>query len=159
MPTEEGKQVLRLLADGKIDADQAYRLLKAIGDVSEGTAPRAAFPSRAPHSPETPFPPDVPVSPTAAERPLFPPDAPIPPGLGRRTLRIRVLSGGKTKVNIAIPLGIARMGKTKIAASGLVREQLAKFGIDLDDVLRHIAHSGTIVDVADGDDRVMIDVE
>jgi hypothetical protein len=131
MPTEEGKQVLRLLADGKIDADQAYRLLKAIGDVSEGTAPR----------------------------PLFPPDAPIPPGLGRRTLRIRVLSGGKTKVNIAIPLGIARMGKTKIAASGLVREQLAKFGIDLDDVLRHIAHSGTIVDVADGDDRVMIDVE
>jgi hypothetical protein len=147
MPTEEGKQVLRLLADGKIDADQAYRLLKAIGDVSEGPAPRA------------PCPPDVPVSPTAAERPLFPPDAPIPPGLGRRTLRIRVLSGGKTKVNIAIPLGIARMGKTKIAASGLVREQLAKFGIDLDDVLRHIAHSGTIVDVADGDDRVMIDVE
>jgi len=34
----------------------------------------------------------------------------------------------------AIPLGIARMGKTKIAASGLVREQLAKFGIDLDDL-------------------------
>ncbi|MEP7003228.1 MAG: hypothetical protein ABI888_01690, partial [Chloroflexota bacterium] len=63
------------------------------------------------------------------------------------------------KVNIAIPLGIARMGKTKIAASGLVREQLAKFGIDLDDVLRHIANSGTIVDVSDGDDRVMIDVE
>lgn len=144
MPTEEGKQVLRLLAEGKIDADQAYRLLKAIGDVSERTAAEAPFP---------PFPP------TAAERPLFPPDMPIPPGLGRRTLRIRVVSGGKTKVNIAIPLGIARMGKTKIAASGLVREQLAKFGIDLDDVLRHIAHSGTIVDVSDGDDRVMIDVE
>jgi len=70
-----------------------------------------------------------------------------------------VLSAGKTKVNIAIPLAIARMGKTKIAASGLVREQLAKFGIDLDDVLRNIAHSGTIVDVSDGDDRVLIDVE
>ena len=64
-----------------------------------------------------------------------------------------------SKVNIAIPLGIARMGKTKIAASGLVREQLAKFGIDLDDVLRHISHSGPIVDIADGDDRVMIVVE
>ena len=147
MSTEEGKQVLRLLADGKIDADQAYRLLKAIGDVTEGPAPRAPF------APEAPFPPHGP------ERPLFPPDAPIPPGLGRRTLRIRVQSAGKSKVNIAIPLGIARMGKTKIAASGLVREQLAKFGIDLDDVLRHIAHSGTIVDVSDGDDRVMIDVE
>ena len=147
MSTEEGKQVLRLLAEGKIDADQAYRLLKAIGDVTEHPAPRAPF------APEAPFPPRGP------ERPLFPPDAPIPPGLGRRTLRIRVQSAGKSKVNIAIPLGIARMGKTKIAASGLVREQLAKFGIDLDDVLRNIAHSGTIVDVSDGDDRVMIDVE
>ncbi len=144
MPTEEGKQVLRLLAEGKIDADQAYRLLRAIGDVEDRDKAAA---SEAAHRTVGP------------DRPLFPPDAPIPPGLGRRTLRIRVLSGGKAKVNIAIPLGIARMGKTKIAASGLVREQLAKFGIDLDDVLRHIAHSGTIVDVSDGDDRVTIDVE
>jgi hypothetical protein len=153
MPSEEGKQVLRLLADGKIDAEQAYRLLKAIGDVSESSGPRAPSPPRAPFPAEAPFPP------TSPERPFFPHDAPIPPGLGRRTLRIRVQSGGKTKVNIAIPLAIARMGKTKIAASGLVREQLAKFGIDLDDVLRNIAHSGTIVDVSDGDDRVLIDVE
>lgn len=137
MPSEEGKQVLKLLADGKIDPDQAYRLLKAIGDVEEGRPADAGHP--------------VP--------PLFPGDAAIPPGLGRRTLRIMVTSGGKTKVNIAIPLGIARMGKTKIAASGLVREQLAKFGIDLDDVLRHISHSGPIVDISDGDDRVLIVVE
>ena len=137
MPSEEGKQVLKLLAEGKIDAEQAYRLLKAIGDVAED--------SRPPHPPPVP--------------PLFPPDAAIPPGLGRRTLRIMVTSGGKAKVNIAIPLGIARMGKTKIAASGLVREQLAKFGIDLDDVLRNISHSGPIVDVSDGDDRVLIVVE
>jgi hypothetical protein len=142
MPTEEGKQVLKLLAEGKIDAEQAYRLLKAIGDVDESGA-------QPPHGPHPP----------SAERPLFPPDAPIPPGLGRRTLRIMVTSGGKSKVNIAIPLGIARMGKTKIAASGLVREQLAKFGIDLDDVLRHISHSGPIVDISDGDDRVLIVVE
>ena len=143
MPSEEGKQVLTLLADGKIDADQAYRLLKAIGDIAD--APRPPGPSAG--------------SSARSERPLFPPDAPIPPGLGRRTLRITVTSGGKSKVNIAIPLGIARMGKTKIAASGLVREQLAKFGIDLDDVLRDITHSGPIVDVSDGDDRVMIVVE
>lgn len=141
MPSEEGKQVLKLLSEGKIDAEQAYRLLKAIGDVEEKPGPTAG------------------PGPEGADRPLFPPDAPIPPGLGRRTLRIMVTSAGKSKVNIAIPLGIARMGKTKIAASGLVREQLAKFGIDLDDVLRHISHSGPIVDIADGDDRVMIVVE
>jgi hypothetical protein len=142
MPTEEGKQVLKLLSEGKIDADQAYRLLKAIGDVEDKHADPSAIGGHG-----------------AADRPLFPPDAPIPPGLGRRTLRIMVTSAGKSKVNIAIPLGIARMGKTKIAASGLVREQLAKFGIDLDDVLRHISHSGPIVDISDGDDRVMIVVE
>jgi len=143
MPSEEGKQVLTLLAEGKIDPDQAYRLLKAIGDVEEKD--RAGTEAVGGHG--------------APDRPLFPSDAPIPPGLGRRTLRITVTSGGKSKVNIAIPLGIARMGKTKIAASGLVREQLAKFGIDLDDVLRHISHSGPIVDISDGDDRVMIAVE
>jgi hypothetical protein len=142
MPSEEGKQVLKLLSEGKIDAEQAYRLLKAIGDVEERPTPHAGHPG-----------------PDAPDRPLFPPDAPIPPGLGRRTLRIMVTSAGKSKVNIAIPLGIARMGKTKIAASGLVREQLAKFGIDLDDVLRHISRSGPIVDIADGDDRVLIVVE
>jgi hypothetical protein len=142
MPSEEGKQVLQLLADGKIDADQAYRLLKAIGDVEEKGPTDDAFPGD-------------------GWRPIMPlpPEAPIPPGLGRRTLRIMVTSGGKSKVNIAIPLGIARMGKTKIAASGLVREQLAKFGIDLDDVLKHISHSGPIVDISDGDDRVLIVVE
>src|SRR5579859_3662589 len=142
MPSEEGKQVLRLLSEGKIDPDQAYRLLKAIGDVGEDRAESANAGLGG-----------------ASERPPFPPGAPIPPGLGRRTLRITVTSGGKSKVNIAIPLGIARMGKTKIAASGLVREQLAKFGIDLDDVLRHISHSGPIVDISDGDDRVLIVVE
>jgi hypothetical protein len=144
MPSEEGKQVLKLLADGKIDAEQAYRLLKAIGDVDDKEHPEHHFGSGGPPGPG---------------RPPFPPDPSMPPGLGRRTLRITVTSGGKTKVNIAIPLGIARMGKTKIAASGLVREQLAKFGIDLDDVLRHISHSGPIVDIADGDDRVLIVVE
>ena len=141
MPSEEGKQVLKLLADGKIDPEQAYRLLKAIGDVDDKERPEAAFGAH------------------GSGRPPFPPDPSMPPGLGRRTLRITVTSGGKTKVNIAIPLGIARIGKTKIAASGLVREQLAKFGIDLDDVLRHISHSGPIVDIADGDDRVLIVVE
>ncbi len=147
MPSEEGKQVLRLLAEGKIDAEQAYRLLRALGDVRERGGEATADGPSARIGPERSF------------FPPIPPDAPVPPGLGRRTLRIMVASGGKTKVNIAIPLGIARMGKTKIAASGVVREQLAKFGIDLDDVLRHISHSGPIVDISDGDDRVVINVE
>ncbi len=51
MPSEEGKQVLQLLAEGKIDVEQAYRLLRALGDVDEG-APR---PPRAPFAPTPPI--------------------------------------------------------------------------------------------------------
>jgi hypothetical protein len=139
MPSEEGKQVLQLLADGKIDVEQAYRLLRALGDVEEGT-PRPA-------------------------RGAVPPTPPIPatpPGgsTGRgRILRIRVTEDGEQKVNVAIPLAIARIGKMKLASSGLVRGHLGKFGIDLDELLRSVDFPGKIVDIADDEDRVEIFVE
>ena len=136
MPTEEGKQVLHLLAEGKIDSDQAYRLLRAIGDVDD--------------RPKGPPPP--------------PPQPPRPghpghPGQRGRILRIRVTEGGDQKVNVAIPLAIARIGKMKLGSSGLVRGHLSKFGIDLDELLRSIDLPGHVVDIADGEDRVEIFVE
>ena len=137
MPSDEGKQVLRLLAEGKIDSDQAFRILRALGDIPGAPPPR---------------PPEIPVPPV-------PPLEPLPPGLKGRILRIQVLSGGKTKVNLAIPLAIARMGKVKMGASGLVKEQLARFGIDLDEVLRTVERQGPIVDISDNEDRVLIVVE
>jgi len=140
MPSEEGKQVLNLLAEGKIDSDQAFRILRALGDIPGAPPPRAPAP---------PVPPVPPV----------PPLEPLPPGLKGRILRIQVLSGGKTKVNLAIPLAIARMGKVKMGASGLVKEQLARFGIDLDEVLRTVERQGPIVDISDNEDRVRIVVE
>ena len=142
MPSEEGKQVLQLLADGKIDVEQAYRLLRALGDVEEG-APR---PPRAPFAPFPPTPPIPPVPPTA-------------PGGRGRILRIRVTEAGEQKVNVAIPLAIARVGKMKLASSGLVRGHLGKFGIDLDELLRTVDFPGKIVDIADDEDRVEIFVE
>ena len=140
MPSEEGKQVLNLLAEGKIDSDQAFRILRALGDIPGAPPPRAPAP---------PVPPVPPV----------PPLEPLPPSLKGRILRIQVLSGGKTKVNLAIPLAIARMGKVKMGASGLVKEQLARFGIDLDEVLRTVERQGPIVDISDNEDRVLIVVE
>jgi hypothetical protein len=136
VPSEEGKQVLELLAQGKIDVDQAYRLLRALGDVEEG-APR---PPRAPFAPT-------------------PPTPPSPPGPRGRILRIRVTEDGEQKVNVAIPLAIARVGKMKLASSGLVRGHLGKFGIDLDELLRSVDFPGKIVDIADDEDRVEIFVE
>jgi hypothetical protein len=141
MPSEEGKQVLQLLAEGKIDVEQAYRLLRALGDVEEG----------APRSPRTPY----------APAPPTPPSPPVPPGLGGRgrILRIRVTEDGEQKVNVAIPLAIARVGKMKLASSGLVRGHLGKFGIDLDELLKSVDFPGKIVDIADDEDRVEIFVE
>jgi hypothetical protein len=138
VPSDEGKQVLGLLAEGKIDVEQAYRLLRALGDIDE--------------KPRGPTPPTPPSPPTA-------PEPPLPPGARGRILRIRVTEGGQQKVNVAIPLAIARMGKMKLASSGLVRGHLAKFGIDLDELLRSIDYPGKFVDIADDEDRVEIFVE
>ena|SRR2546422_7029704 len=134
MPSEEGKQILQLLAEGKIDVEQAYRLLRALGDVDE----------RAPRPPREPSP---------------PPGPPGPPGQRGRILRIRVTEDGEQKVNVAIPLAIARIGKMKLASSGLVRGHLGKFGIDLDELLKSVDFPGKIVDIADDEDRVEIYVE
>jgi len=138
LPSDEGKQVLSLLADGKIDVEQAYRLLRALGDIDEK--------QRGPTPPTPHAPPPA-------------PEPPLPPGARGRILRIRVTEGGQQKVNVAIPLAIARMGKMKLASSGLVRGHLAKFGIDLDELLRSIDYPGKFVDIADDEDRVEIFVE
>ena len=136
MPSEEGKQVLRLLAEGKVDSEQAYRLLRALGDIDDG--------AKAPPPPPPP--------PRPGQHPGH-------PGARGRILRIRVTEGGEQKVNVAIPLAIARIGKMKLGSSGLVRGHLSKFGIDLDELLRSIDFPGRIVDIADDEDRVEIFVE
>ena len=135
MPTEEGRQVLKLLAEGKIDSEQAYRLLRALGDIEDGAK-----------------------GPTPSPPPPRPGHLGHPGGRGR-ILRIRVTEGGEQKVNVAIPLAIARIGKMKLGSCGLVRGHLSKFGIDLDDLLRSIDFPGRIVDIADDEDRVEIFVE
>jgi hypothetical protein len=144
LPSEEGRQVLQLLAAGKIDVDQAYRLLRALGDVDE--APRSAERRGARDA----FP---------SGEGLWPADRPVPPSLRGHVLRVQVISGGTTKVNIAIPLAIARVGKAKLAQSGLIRSHLAKFGIELDEVLRSVERPGPIVDLSDEEDRVIVAVE
>jgi len=68
-----------------------------------------------------------------------------------------VTEGGTQKVNIAIPLALARVGKVKLG--GLVRGHLGRLGIDLDEVMRQAERTGRIVDLADGPDRVEIFVD
>src|SRR5437667_4260182 len=142
MPSEEGKQVLALLAEGKIDVDQADLLLRALGDIGLGAAASREPPARPPGPWAT-------GGSSGGEAPRT----------GGRILRIRVTEDGEQKVNVAIPLAIARIGKMKLASSGLVRGHLGKFGIDLDELLRNIDFPGKVVDIADDEDRVEIFVE
>jgi hypothetical protein len=77
----------------------------------------------------------------------------------KRVLRIRVTEGNKQKVNITVPLGLARL-----ALIGGIAGQISKrHGIDLDEVLRGIEESpdGKMVDVIDekSGDHVQIYVE
>jgi hypothetical protein len=65
----------------------------------------------------------------------------------KRVLHIRVSDGTKQKVNIAVPLGLA-----KLARIGGVADQLSsQHGIDLDEILKGIESSddGPIIDVID----------
>ncbi len=125
------------MAEGKIDTEQAYRLLRALGDIDDGAKPPPPPPPPRPGQPGMPG----------------------HPGARGRILRIRVTEGGEQKVNVAIPLAIARIGKMKLGQSGLVRGHLSKFGIDLDELLRSIDFPGRVVDIADDEDRVEIFVE
>src|SRR5439155_596878 len=62
---------------------------------------------------------------------------------------------GKQKVNMSIPLSLARLGRV----AGLSR-MVGRFGIDLRDLARDISSVGKVVDIADEDgDRVEIYVE
>jgi hypothetical protein len=135
MPSEEGREVLRLLAEKKIDAEQAYRLLLALGDVPKSSAWKEARDS-------TSFA-------DAEPRMKFGPNA------AGKVLRIKISEGGKQKVNMSIPLSLARLGRV----AGLSR-MVGRFGIDLRDLARDISSVGKVVDIADEDgDRVEIYVE
>lgn len=129
MPTEEGKEVLRLLAEKKITADQAYRLLAALGDVR--VEPRAE-----------------PRRDRGASGPRL--------GAEGRLLRIRITEGGKQKVNIAVPLALARLGRV----GGIAERLRRQYDLDLSELLDSVRNSpgGKIVDVVEEQDGARVEI-
>jgi hypothetical protein len=83
-------------------------------------------------------------------------------GHGRRRPRILVIhvkEGGENKVNIRVPLGL-----TKAAGKFIPRQAqqyLGKYEINLQDFLDDLvdADSGTLLEVKDGENKVLIAVE
>jgi hypothetical protein len=80
--TEERMQILKMIQEGKITADEGAKLLEALGSAK----------------PE--------------KRPPAPPAPPGAPGSDSRWFRVRVtdLRSGKNKVNVNIPMGLVNVG-------------------------------------------------
>lgn len=124
--TEERRQILEMLANGKVTVDEAMKLLEAVETPQAGAAPAA--------------------------------EAPVVLGRGK-TLRVRVVEGGKQKVNVNVPFGLAKMC-LGLAAKYAAKDEKLK-DLDLEEILRQVESgvTGRIVEVNDEDKLVEVYVE
>lgn len=148
MVDEERSRILRLVSEGQLSPDEAADLLEALeeshAEEEEGT--RTAFPPP-PMSPAPPF----------------------TPGRVRRSrvLIIQVREGSEngdtehaTRVNLRIPLGLARAAGKFIPRSA--ENMLKNHNIDLQEIMQEFLdsqESGPIIQVNEGDSKVLIAVE
>ncbi len=136
---DEQERILRMVAEGTISPEEAADLLDALE--SAATADQS---ERAPRMPNAPG---------VHEHPHH--------GLRRRprTLVIHIREGGESKVNVRIPLSL-----TRVAGKFIPRQAqgyLNKFDINLQEFLEEVrdADSGTLLEVKDGENKVLIAVE
>jgi hypothetical protein len=117
---EERMQILNMIEEGRISAEEAARLLDAVDSQEEGE--------------------------TAGEA---------------KKLRIRVTDRetGKHKVNLTIPLGLAKLAVKFVPAK--TKRKLAEEGVDVDAVLAQVLaeNVGKVVDVETEDELVQIYME
>lgn len=75
-------------------------------------------------------------------------------------LRIRVYEAGKNKVNVNVPLSLAKVAMKFIPDEA--KNQMADKNIDLDSIIREIQNgvpAGKLVEVEDDDERVEIFID
>jgi hypothetical protein len=145
MSNDERARILRMVAEGKVTPAEAEDLLAALD-----AAPEAGTQSTG-------------LSATFGPGPMpAPPMPPGPPGSRkqRRSLVIQVKEGGDSKVNVRIPLSLARAAGKFIPRHA--QQHLAAYNIDLEELLSGLGDAGgdgTLVEVKDGKDEVRIAVE
>jgi hypothetical protein len=135
MTNDERARILRMVAEGKITAEEAGDLLEAIE----------------PPRPDMPGPQLHPAAP-------LPPPAPSPSS--RRSLVIHITDGSQTKVDLRIPLGLARAASRFIPRQA--QEQLDEYDINIKDLLEDLGNTlavGPLIDIQDDATKVLIAVE
>ena len=127
MSAEERMQILSLLAEGKINADQAERLIAA---VQGGREPPVAAAERMDANP-------------LHER--------TGPYVQADTLHVRVtdLATGETRVDLSVPLGVARALTGIVSPTELAR--LGDFDLDLERIQQALERggAGTVLEIDD----------
>jgi hypothetical protein len=131
---EERRRILQLVADGRITAEEAADLLDALGPETRGDAAAGDSPSAS--SPGAP-----------------------PPSRRAHALVIQVQERGEKRVNLRIPIGLARAAGRFIPRNA--QHRLREHGIDLEELISDLSGSehGTLLQVEDDEDRVLIAVE
>ncbi len=82
------------------------------------------------------------------------------PERARRLLKVRISEGGTEKVNVNLPLSLARVALKFVPADA--KKELEEQGIDIEELLSSVSselQDGKIVDIKDGDDSVEIYIE
>lgn len=130
MSSEERARILRMVAEGKLSIEQAAGLLDALEPPARTEYPRP-----------------------------IQPEAPRPPSMPSRALVIQVSDDDESRVNLRIPLGLARAAGKFMPRSA--QQILKEHGIDIDHFLDDLGpvQDGTLLEVRDSDTRVFIAVE
>lgn len=132
---EETIRVLRMLEEGKIDAEEAARLLESLASPGDSQQGGRAAPAGGRGD-----------SGRAGQE-----------GPRHKFLKIKVFEDGENKVTVNLPLQLARLAFKLVPKDylGVVNE------LDLEEIVAAIQEGaeGKIVEVADGDDRVEVLVE
>ncbi len=143
MTEDDRRRILRMVAEGTITAEEGADLLDAVGEERRVPEPAAGY-----------------AVPEELRQPLMAPVIPRPPNKGGRSLVIRVEEGDQSKVNLRIPLGLARTAGKFIPRRA--QHDLSEHGIDLTAMVEGIAdgvEGGPLLQIEDGDSSVYIGVE
>ncbi len=142
---DERSRILRMVAEGKVSPVEAEDLLAAL-------EPRSTE-GRSLGTPEL----------GSLPLPPMPPMPPMPPRqIARRSLVIQISEGDQNKVNVRIPLTLARAAGKFIPRHS--QQYLDNYDINLNQLLESLGSTtiegdGTLVEIRDDDDTVRIAVE
>jgi hypothetical protein len=149
MNDDERARILRMVAEGKLSPQEAADVLEALDQAAEQVEAARMAAAEAQNAFN-----DLSADPRIRVR--------GPEGRRSRSPRavvIQVKEGGENKVNIRVPLGLARAAGKFIPRQA--QQYLAAYEIDLQAFLGEASdmEGGTLLEVKDGENRVLIAVE